>query len=99
VTQLDPDLLALQEVRDYSERAWRACEAVHSFSQEQVDALCKSMAEAGARAAYDLAKLAVEETGIGASTKVLKNLFGSGHGARSRTSRRSGSSRATRRGA
>ncbi|MCY3000908.1 MAG: aldehyde dehydrogenase family protein [Planctomycetota bacterium] len=78
MTQLDPDLLALQEVRDYSERAWRACEAVHSFSQEQVDALCKSMAEAGARAAYDLAKLAVEETGIGrVHYKVLKNLFGS----------------------
>lgn len=78
MTNLDPDLRALQEVRDCAERAWRACEAVHSFSQEQVDALCKSMAEAGARAAYDLAKLAVEETGIGrVHYKVLKNLFGS----------------------
>src|SRR5688572_7563264 len=36
------------------------------------------MAEAGARAAYDLAKLAVEETGIGrVHYKVLKNLLGS----------------------
>ena len=75
---LDPDLRALQEVRDFAERAWRACEAVHSYSQEQIDKVCAAMAEAGARAAYDLAKLAVEETGIGrVHFKVLKNLFGS----------------------
>lgn len=78
MAQLDPDLLALQEVRDSVERAWRACEAVHHFTQAQTDALCQSMAEAGARAAHELAKLAVEETGIGrVHYKILKNLFGS----------------------
>jgi acyl-CoA reductase-like NAD-dependent aldehyde dehydrogenase len=75
---LDPDLLALQEVRDYVERAWKACEAVHHYSQAQTDAMCQAMAEAGARAAGELAKLAVEETGIGkVHYKILKNLFGS----------------------
>ncbi len=76
MSELDPDLRALQEVRDYVERAWRACEAVHNYSQAQTDALCQAMAEASARAAYDLAKLAVEETGIGrVHYKILKNLF------------------------
>ena len=78
MSSLDPDLQALQEVRDLAERAWRACEAVHDYTQEQIDRVCAAMAEAGARAAHDLAKLAVEETGIGrVHYKVLKNLFGS----------------------
>lgn len=75
---LDPDLRALQDVRDCSERAWRAAKQVHSYSQAQIDALCAAMAAAGARAALDLARLAVQETDIGrVHFKVLKNLFGS----------------------
>jgi acetaldehyde dehydrogenase (acetylating) len=78
VQHLDPDLRALQEVRDMAERAWRACEAVHGWSQAETDRVVKAMAEAGARAAHDLARLAVEETGIGrVHYKVLKNLLGS----------------------
>ncbi len=76
--QLDPDLRALQEVRDLVGRAKRACEATKGYSQEQIDAVCKAMAEAGAALAYDLARLAVEETGIGrVHYKILKNLLGS----------------------
>ncbi len=75
---LDPDLRALQDVRDAVARAKRACESIHAFDQKQTDALCAAMAKAGAAAAYDLARLAVEETGIGKiHYKVLKNLFGS----------------------
>lgn len=75
---LDPDLRALQDVRDAVARAKRACESIHGFDQKQTDALCAAMAKAGAAAAYDLARLAVEETGIGKiHYKVLKNLFGS----------------------
>ena len=75
---LDPDLRALQEMRDLVERADRACKAVAHYSQPQIDAVCKAMAEAGAAAAHDLARLAVEETGIGrVHYKVLKNLVGS----------------------
>jgi acyl-CoA reductase-like NAD-dependent aldehyde dehydrogenase len=75
--QLDPDLRALQEVRDMVARAKSACEAIHGYDQRQVDALCAAMAKAAASAAHDLARLAVEETGIGrVHYKVLKNLFG-----------------------
>lgn len=75
---LDPDLRALQDVRDQVARAKKACEAIHGFDQKKTDALCAAMAKAGASAAHDLARLAVEETGIGKiHYKVLKNLFGS----------------------
>jgi acyl-CoA reductase-like NAD-dependent aldehyde dehydrogenase len=78
VQQFDPDLRALQEVRDFVTRAHAACEAIHGYSQAQIDALCKAASDAAARSAYDLAKLAVEETGIGrVHYKILKNLFAS----------------------
>ncbi len=74
--QLDPDLRALQEVRDFVSRAHKACEAIHGWSQARVDEVCKALADAAARSAYDLAKLAVDETGIGrVHYKILKNLF------------------------
>lgn len=75
---IDPDLRALQDVRDCVARAAAACEAIHGWDQKRVDEVCAAMAKAGAAAAYDLARLAVEETGIGrVHYKVLKNLFGS----------------------
>ncbi len=75
---IDPDLRALQDVRDCVARASAAVEAVHGWDQRRVDEACAAMAKAGAAAAYDLARLAVEETGIGrVHYKVLKNLFGS----------------------
>ncbi|MCI0587650.1 MAG: aldehyde dehydrogenase family protein [Planctomycetes bacterium] len=74
---MDADLRALQEVRDAVAAAKRAAEALHSFSQEKIDAVCSAMAEAGERASLDLARLAVEETGYGrVDHKVLKNRFG-----------------------
>jgi acyl-CoA reductase-like NAD-dependent aldehyde dehydrogenase len=75
---IDPDLRALQDVRDCVARATAACEAIHGWDQKRVDDVCAALAKAGAAAAYDLARLAVEETGIGrVHYKVLKNLFGS----------------------
>jgi acyl-CoA reductase-like NAD-dependent aldehyde dehydrogenase len=73
---LDPDLVALQNVRDAVERASTAQLAFEDRTQAQVDAVCKAMVQAAAGAAHDLAKLAVEETGMGrVHYKVLKNLF------------------------
>lgn len=47
-------------------------------SQEEVDAIVKSVAEAGVRNAKRLAKMAHEETGFGIEAdKVIKNVFGS----------------------
>jgi acyl-CoA reductase-like NAD-dependent aldehyde dehydrogenase len=78
VAEIDPDLRALQDVRDCAERAHRAQERVAHASQAEVDRLCEAMARAGAASAYPLAKLAVEETGIGrVHYKILKNLLGS----------------------
>ncbi len=58
-------------------RAHAACEAIHGYSQAQIDRVCEAMVRAASSAAYDLARLAVEETGIGrVHYKVLKNLFG-----------------------
>jgi len=75
---LDPDLRSLQEMRDLVARARAACAEVSGYDQARIDGLCKAMAEAGAAAAFDLARLAVEETGIGCvHYKVLKNLLGS----------------------
>jgi acyl-CoA reductase-like NAD-dependent aldehyde dehydrogenase len=76
VPELDPDLRALQEVRDQVERARSAQARAARLCQEEVDALCAAMARAAAGAAHELAKLAVEETGIGrVHHKILKNLF------------------------
>jgi acyl-CoA reductase-like NAD-dependent aldehyde dehydrogenase len=78
VQGLDPDLRALQEVRDCVDAAHKAQQVVAHWSQAQIDALCAAIAKAGTAAAYELARLAVEETGIGrVHYKVLKNLFGS----------------------
>ncbi len=75
---IDPDLRALQEVRDAVAAAKAAQKVASSWNQATTDKVCKAMAEAGARAAADLARLAVDETGIGrVHYKVLKNLFGS----------------------
>jgi acyl-CoA reductase-like NAD-dependent aldehyde dehydrogenase len=78
VSTIDPDLRALQDVRDMVARAKAACEAIHHWDQKRTDTVCAAMAKAGAAAAYDLARLAVEETGIGrVHYKILKNLVGS----------------------
>ena len=75
---IDPDLRALQEMRDCVTRAKKATKVLSTWSQERVDGLCEAMVEAASRAAHDLARLAVEETGIGrVHYKVLKNLFAS----------------------
>ena len=75
---IDPDLRALQEMRDCVVHAKKATKVLATWSQERVDALCAAMVEAASAAAHDLARLAVEETGIGrVHYKVLKNLFAS----------------------
>jgi acetaldehyde dehydrogenase (acetylating) len=77
VSRIDPDLRALQEVRDCATRARAAQKVLAGYSQAEVDRLCKAVADAGASAAKDLSRLAVEETGIGKlHYKILKTLFG-----------------------
>ena len=74
----DKDLLSVHEVRDLVEKAKKAQQEFAQKSQEEVDAIVKSVAEAGVRNAKRLAKMAHEETGFGIEAdKVIKNVFGS----------------------
>ncbi|GIW70945.1 MAG: aldehyde dehydrogenase [Planctomycetota bacterium] len=71
---VDRDLQALQEVRDCLLRAREAARALRTYSQSRIDTICRAMAMAGSREAERLAKLAVEETGMGVvASKIQKN--------------------------
>ncbi len=72
----DNDLLAVAEARAKARAARRAFDAFAGVTQEAVDRIVRAMAAAGAAAADELARLAVEETGYGvAADKVYKNLY------------------------
>lgn len=65
-------------MREAVSRAKEAHARFRAFSQEQVDRIVKSIAEAAYKEAASLARLAVEETGIGVvEHKKLKNELGS----------------------
>lgn len=76
MTVTDADLVSIQEARDLLRRARAAWQGYRRFSQAQVDRVTEAMVEAGARAAESLARLAVDETGMGVvQSKRDKNLF------------------------
>lgn len=73
---MDRDLAALQEVRDALGRAREARIALEGASQEDANRWAKAIADAGRKEAVRLARLAVDETGMGHVTgKTLKNIF------------------------
>ncbi|MCE5199954.1 bifunctional acetaldehyde-CoA/alcohol dehydrogenase [bacterium] len=58
-------------------RAHEALKCFENFTQEQVDSIVKAMTLAGVAKRLELARLAVDETGMGVfEDKVTKNLFG-----------------------
>lgn len=72
--QFDTDLQSIQEMREEVKRAKEAQHQFQSFSQEQVDHIVQAMADAAYEQAHELAKLAVEETGLGViEHKLIKN--------------------------
>ena len=74
---MDQDLASIQEARDLVERAWEAERSFARFSQEQTDRVVEAMAHAASAAAEPLARMAVDETGMGRyEDKILKNRFG-----------------------
>src|SRR5690242_12004377 len=74
---MDKDLASVQEARDLLERAHEAQRAFARASQEEVDRVVTAMAQAASAAAEPLARLAVDETGMGRyEDKILKNRFG-----------------------
>ena len=76
--ELDKDLQARQEARCFVKQAAQAQRQLASMSQEQLDAICHSIAQAFGAAALELAELAVRETGFGnVEDKITKNRFAS----------------------
>jgi acetaldehyde dehydrogenase (acetylating) len=74
----DDDLRSIQQARDLVTAARKAWETYAHFSQEQVDRIVEAAASAASGAAYELAALAVEETGFGiVEHKFIKNKFAS----------------------
>jgi acetaldehyde dehydrogenase (acetylating) len=73
---LDPDLQSIQEVRTLLKEARDAQTEFKSYSQEQVDAVVRAIADAGFREAARLGRMASEETGFGKpDDKRKKNEF------------------------
>jgi acetaldehyde dehydrogenase (acetylating) len=75
---VDADLLSIQEARDSVRRAAEAQRQFGAASQERVDAVVSAMGKAASQAAEALARLAVDETGMGVyEHKIVKNRFAS----------------------
>ena len=76
--EFDQDLKARQEARQLAARAEKAQLQLHSFSQQQLDAIVSNIADCFSREAESLARMAVEETGFGnVPDKTTKNRFAS----------------------
>ena len=76
--ELDKDLQARQQARDLVRQAEQAQKTLAQMPQEKLDAIVQAIAEAFAKAAPELAELAVQETGFGnVADKITKNEFAS----------------------
>ena len=76
--ELDKDLKARQQARDFAKQAEIAQKVLGQMSQSQLDAIVESVAKAFAASALELAELAVRETGFGnVEDKITKNVFAS----------------------
>jgi acetaldehyde dehydrogenase (acetylating) len=73
---MDQDLASIAEARSLLRRTRQAFERFKTFDQERVDRITHAAVEAGYASAERLARLAVEETGIGrVDGKTAKNRF------------------------
>ncbi len=67
-----------QQINAMIEKAKVALDAFKKLNQEQTDAICEAVANAVEAKKEELAKMAVEETGLGnVADKIIKNHFGS----------------------
>ena len=76
--ELDKDLQARQQARDLARQAEQAQKQLAQMPQEKLNAIVQAIAESFAKAAPELAELAVRETGFGnVADKITKNEFAS----------------------
>lgn len=74
--QIKEERAAPSEIDRLVADAQQALEAMRCMSQEEIDKIVQAMAVAGAAAHVRLARMAVDETGMGVyEDKVIKNLF------------------------
>src|SRR4051794_3238539 len=80
---LDADLAGLADVRTKAQAARAAFEQIEGTDQATLDRWVRAMALAGTKAAEELARLAVDETGYGVyNDKIYKNRYNTGFVAR-----------------
>jgi acetaldehyde dehydrogenase (acetylating) len=80
---LDADLASLADVRAKARAARRAFDQIAGAGQDVLDRYVRAMAHAGTKAAEELARLAVDETGYGVyADKIHKNRYNTGFVAR-----------------
>lgn len=73
---MDADLLSIQEVRDKLSLAKLAQSTLEEMTQSEIDDIVWSMSNSAEKAAEELARMAVRETGFGnIQDKITKNLF------------------------
>src|SRR5215472_7997509 len=73
---MDRDLESIQQARDLVNRAHAAQRQFANAGQPQVDRVIEALGAATERAATPLARMAVDETGMGKfEDKILKNRF------------------------
>lgn len=78
VIQIDYDLQSIQEMREAVKKAKGAQQKYLNYSQQEVDAIVKKVADAAFAKSTELAEMAVEETGMGVvEHKKMKNEVGS----------------------
>ena len=78
MTDIDNDLLSIQEARTLATQARDAQRKFMRATQADVDRICAAMAQAANEAALQLGRIATEETGFGVPEhKVLKNQLSS----------------------
>ena len=76
--ELDKDLQARQQARELARQAEQAQKVLAQMPQEKLNAIVEAIADAFAKAAPELAELAVGETGFGnVADKITKNEFAS----------------------
>ncbi|MCX6082673.1 MAG: aldehyde dehydrogenase family protein [Chloroflexi bacterium] len=78
MSDIDLDLLSIQEARSLAKAARDAQKQFIHASQAEVDRICQAMSEAAFAASERLGRMAVEETGYGVPEhKTLKNILSS----------------------
>lgn len=78
MANMDYDLQSIQETRDLARLGQIATEQLATYTEEQIDKILQNMVRVAEEHAYELAKMAVEETGFGkVADKTYKNHFAS----------------------